>query len=505
MSFLARPARAFALAALLATTGLATLPASAADLTILLMNDIDQMGGRPAGGYDRISGVVAAERAKVGKETGTLLVMHGGDALSPSLMSGFDKGAHIVDLINAIGVDYFVPGNHEFDFGQENFLAQMAKMKPKKLGANITLDGAPLPGFIPTDMIEVDGVKIGIVGAAFDGTPEVSSPGTIAFADTVGTVEARAKELKANGADMVIALVHAERGQDIKLGRSGAVDIVLSGHDQDLYVNYDEKAVIAEALDQGDQLVAIDIDLKTAEKDGKRKVTWEPTFRIVSTAGVEPEPTVGAEVKKLEAELSKELDVVIGKTDALLDSRRATVRTGEALIGNVIADGMRTATKADVAITNGGGIRGNKTYAAGSDITRRDILSELPFGNRTVVVAISGADLKAALENGVSRLPDPEGRFPQVSGLAFTVDPAQPAGSRVSGLTVNGKPVDPAATYTVATNDFMLRGGDGYTPFIKGKVLVGPIDGKLMAGDAMAEVRTRGTITAGTEPRITVK
>lgn len=505
MSFLARPARALALATLLATTGLATLPALAADLTILLVNDVDQMGGRKAGGYDRISGAVAAERAKVGTDTGTLLVLHGGDALSPSLMSGFDKGAHIVGLMNQIGFDYFVPGNHEFDAGKDNFLTQMAALKAKKLGANLRLDGKPLAGFIDTDMIEVDGVKIGIVGAAFDGTPEVSSPGDIQFESTLATTLDQAKALKAAGAEMVIALVHAPRDVDIELARSGAIDLVLSGHDQDLFVNYDAKAVLAESLDQGDQLVAVDVDISAAEKDGKRKVTWSPTFRVISTAGMAPEPGVGATVAKLEGELSQQLDVVIGKTTVDLDSRRATVRTQEAVLGDLIADAMREATGADIAITNGGGIRGNKTYPAGSDISRRDVLTELPFGNNTVVVQITGADLKAALENGVSRLPEPEGRFPQVSGIAFTVDPSQPAGARVSGLTVGGKPVDPAGSYKVATNDFMLRGGDGYTAFTNGKVLINPIDGKLMAGDVMAAVRKAGTISAPKEPRITIK
>ena len=102
-------------------------------------------------------------------------------------------------------------------------------------------------------------------------------------------------------------------------------------------------------------------------------------------------------------------------------------------MGNLVADAMKKAVGADIAITNGGGIRGDKLYAAGAKLTRKDILTELPFGNKTLMIEITGAQIKAALENGVSQIEKGAGRFPQVSGLAFTVEKAKPAGERVSG------------------------------------------------------------------------
>src|SRR5690606_27381855 len=111
-----------------------------------------------------------------------------------------------------------------------------------------------------------------------------------------------------------------------------------------------------------------------------------------------------------------DLGVVIGKTAVELDSRRASVRGMETTMGNLIADALRAAVGADVAVTNGGGIRGDKTYPADSQLTRKDILGELPFGNVAVLLELKGADLRAALENGVSQVADGAGRFPQVSG-----------------------------------------------------------------------------------------
>jgi 5'-nucleotidase/UDP-sugar diphosphatase len=203
--------------------------------------------------------------------------------------------------------------------------------------------------------------------------------------------------------------------------------------------------------------------------------------------------------------LDKELSVELGSTAIELDSRKASVRGMETAMGNLVADAMRQAVGADVAITNGGGIRGDKLYPAGSKLTRKDILAELPFGNKTLMLDLTGAQIKEALENGVSKIEEGAGRFPQVSGLSFTVDKAKPAGERISELMVNGAPIDPAATYKVATNDFMARGGDGYTAFKAGKLLVNAESAKLMANDVMVMVREAGEVKGGGEPRIVVK
>ncbi len=146
-------------------------------------------------------------------------------------------------------------------------------------------------------------------------------------------------------------------------------------------------------------------------------------------------------------------------------------------MGNLVADALRAATGAQIAITNAGGIRGNRQYPAGHRLTRRDVLSELPFGNATVMVEITGQDIREALENGVSQIEQRAGRMPQVSGLSMEVDARQPPGSRIVSLRVGDKPLDPAARYTVASNNFMLSGGDGYGALGRGRVLVGLTDG----------------------------
>jgi 5'-nucleotidase / UDP-sugar diphosphatase len=252
-------------------------------------------------------------------------------------------------------------------------------------------------------------------------------------------------------------------------------------------------------------VTAIDVTADVQEKDGKRSVTWFPGFRIIDTATVTPDPETQAMVDAYNAELDTELNVAIGATSEPLDSRKATVRSREASIGNLIADAVRDAVKADIAIVNGGGIRGNKEYPAGAEISRRDVLSELPFGNRTVKLEVTGEMILAALENGVSEAENSGGRFPQVSGLSFTADLREPKGQRISNVKIADKPLEKTATYTLATNDYMFSGGDGYVMLETARPLLGVRDAKLMANDVMAYITARKTVAPKVEGRIDLR
>lgn len=473
-------------------------------LTLLLASDIYKVDNTSVrGGFARLNAVVKAERAKGGH----VVYAHAGDLISPSLLSGLDRGEHTIALINLAPPDIFIPGNHEFDFGQDVFLTRMAEARFPLFAANLRrADGSPLPGFRDTEIKDFGGLKVGFIGLAADDSPVKSRPGTgLAFASTFDTGVALAGELRKAGADLVVAVVHAPRELDLELYRSSAFDIVLSGDDHDLAVMYDGETAFAETMEEANYVVAVDLRADVEEKDGTRRVHWFPDFRIIDTADVAPDPETQARADGYNAELNRDLDVTIGTTAEVLDSQRATVRTREAAIGNLIADAMREAVNADAAIVNGGGIRDNVEYAAGHALTRRDILTELPFGARTVKLRISGAAIREALENGVSELPEPAGRFPQVSGLSFTVDAGKPRGQRVSEVMIGGRPLDPAASYTLATNDYMLNGGDGYTALKQGEPLLGVRDAQLMANDVMAYVTARKTVAPKVEGRITPK
>lgn len=474
--------------------------AETVEVTFIVANDTDRLASdAPRGGFARLAALVKKERS----ERDHVVYAFGGDALSPSLLSGFDQGAHIVTLLNMAPPDVFVPGNHEFDFGPEIFAKRMGEAAFPRLAANLRdADDRPLEGIDDTRMIEAGGVKIGIVGLTADDSAVKSSPGDLKIAPTVDTGLAQAERLRDAGADLVVAVTHANRATDRRLLDSRAFDLVLSGDDHDLTVVYDGRGVLLESREQAEHVAIADITIEIGEKDGERRVEWSPRLRVVDTAAIAPDPEVLAQIKAFEGQLSKELDVVIGRTRTELDSRRPAVRGGEAAIGNLVADAMRAAVDAEVAVTNGGGIRGDKVYPAGSEITRRDVLTELPFGNRTVKLEVTGATLLAALENGLSKVEEGSGRFPQVSGLTVGADLSKPAGSRVVSVAVGGAPLDPSKTYTLATNDFMARGGDGYTMLRDARRILDERDAKLMANDVMVHIRERGEIAAAPEGRI---
>ena len=530
-SCLASVRAAFVLAAI-ALAAMVLVPAHAEPLTVTFIhvNDWDRMGdddGR--GGAARIAAAVKAERASVEAAGGLAVATFGGDMISPSVMSGIDRGAHMIDLANAVGFDLAVPGNHEFDFGPEVLRERLAESDAVWLAGNIDYRGRRgFPGTETTTMIEKAGYRLGFLGLLTPETVEISAAGeSVAFLPQAEIAALLAAELRAAGADLVIALTHNRTSEDMDLlRRVRDIDIVLGGHDHELTAWYDGRQAILKSGPQGRHVGILRLTLD------RSRVTWVPSYDLRSTAGVTPDPDVAAMVAAYEAQLDRELGQVIGHTETELDTRGPVVRRGEAAFGNLLADALIAATGADIAITNGGGIRGGRVYPPGSELTPRMLISELPFGKASVVLALTGAQLRAALENGVSRAEESDGRFPQVAGVNFAFDARRPPGSRITrievGRTDPGRveagradpgraetgqvetgqapgaavPLGPTRTYTVVTNDFMYTGGDGYTVFQGAEVLIDAASGDSMANHLIEYVRAAGTVAPVIEGRI---
>ena len=500
---------AFVLAAVLAAVAFVVPPAAAAPLSLTLVhvNDWDQMAGiKGAGGAAKIAAVVAEERARAEAEGGHAVVTFGGDMISPSVLSGIDKGAHMIDLANAIGFDVAVLGNHEFDFGPAVLEERLAESDTIWLAGNVSVAGGDFPGTAATAVWEREGYRIGFLGLVTTDTPVISSPGpSVVFAPAADAGARLAQDLKAAGADIVIALTHQGLGTDLELLRTvGEIDVVLGGHDHLLLANHDGRQAVMKAGSQGRHVAVLTLAIDRVEgRGGKTKVVWTPEFRLRSTAGIEGDAALAAKVSGYQARLDETLDVVIGETATELDTRGSLSGSAETAFGNLLADAMRQATGADIALSNGGGIRGDTVYPPGTRLTRKTVLTELPFGNKTVVLRLTGAQVRQALENGVSRAEHPSGRFPQVSGLAFFFDGREPPGERVTGVTVGGAPLEDSRTYTLATNDFLARGGDDYRVFKAAEVLVDSASGSLMAGQLIDHIVAAGTVAPVIEGRIT--
>lgn len=468
--------------------------------TLVLTSDIYKMSEQNGrGGYARLAGAVNAERARGGK----VLFVHAGDALSPCLMCSFDQGEHVIDIMNRLGLDIFVPGNHEFDFGKATYLRRMSEAKFPIFAANLRgPDGKPLPGHRDDAIMDIEGVKVGVVGLTAQDAPEKSNPGDLRIAPVQATLAERAKALREQGADFIVAVVHAARNIDNAIHDLGMVDVLLSGDDHDFRYIYNRRSVLMEGGEDALYVLALDITFEDRRDPGAR-IEWKPHVRIIDTADVTPDPAIAERVKYYEDQLSRELDVEIGALKAPLDSRSATVRGSEAAWGNLITDAIRATTKADLALMNGGGIRGGRRYEAGHKLTRRNVLSELPFGNKTLIFRLTGAEILQALEHGYAAYPRPAGPFLQISGAQVVLDPAAKPGAKVVNLTIGGEPAQHDRHYTVAASDFFLRGGDGFTQFTESALRTRLEDAQLIANDVMAYARRLGEIDAKPEGRIT--
>ena len=488
---------ALVLAALL--LGAAAAFAAPVELTIVHFNDLDRMEEREGrGGIARLAAVIRAERAS--REH--VLVTFAGDAISPSLMSGIDQGAHMIDLLNRLDLTAMAIGNHEYDFGPEVASQRFAEATFPILGANnVDAGGGVVDGAQASILVAAGLFQVGIFGLTTLGTAVQSSPGAITFRDVEEVAAEQAALLRAMGAHLVVALAHTDVEEDRALIEQGAVDLLLSGDDHLLRLDFGGGVLFAESGEQADWVTVIDLVLDEEEGGDGPRFAWSPSVRIVDTARVEPDAELAAAVQGYLDRLSADLDVVIGTTATELDSRRETVRGREAAIGNLFADAMRSMTGADVAFTNGGGIRGGRIYEPGTALTRRDILTELPFGDYTVVLQVTGRDVVAALENGLGMIEVGAGRFPHLSGLSVVYDPGRPAGERVLDVRRDDAPLDLDATYSLAVNDYNAGGGDGYD-FADKPRLIDEYAGQLMATQVIDYVAAQGTVAPVVDGRL---
>jgi len=476
--------------------------AEPATITFLHTNDVYEISPkRGKGGMARLAAMLNKERGAASHAITTF----GGDLLSPSVMSGLTKGAQMIELLNAIGMDVAVPGNHEYDFGPKILDQRVAASKFPWLASNVfDASGKLANGMVATHVVQAGAYKVGFFGVISPESKTLSSPGPdIRFTDVIKAANISVAALKTQGADVIVALTHLDFDDDRALARSvKGINLILGGHDHEPITFFERGVMIFKAGHDAHYLGAIDLTVNYVEKRGKKKLVVDYGWRMLPVRKGAGDASVQKIVDRHEAALGKELDVVIGSTGVELDTRRSSVRSMETNFGNLIAEAMQAAVGADVGMANGGGIRGNRTYDAGSKLTRRDILTELPFGNVTVKLEMSGAVLLETLENGVSRIEDGAGRFPQISGMRFVYNPKAKAGSRIVTVTIGGKPLDTNATYTMATNDYSAGGGDGYKMLKKAKNLIDASAATYMATDVMNYIEAKGKIAPKVDGRI---
>ncbi|KAI1290600.1 Metallo-dependent phosphatase-like protein [Xylaria venustula] len=443
---------------------------AAPDLRIVHYNDVyhvDSSSSEPVGGAARFMSLIQHYREGTQFEgQSDLLTFFSGDAFNPSLESSVTKGDHMIPLLNDIGTDAAALGNHDLDFGVRKFRHLASKCNFPWLIANVLDpalgDGVPIGNCKKTHIItSSNGIKIGLIGLGErEWLATINSlPPDLIYKSASETAKELVPQLRAEGAEIVIALTHMREPNDNKLAEQtdGIIDIILGGHDHYYNHSFIKGTHVLRSGTDFKQLSYIEARRRT---DSSGRWDIDITRRDVTSEIPQHKPTLDL-VDDATASIKTKLQKPIGYTAAPLDARFRTVRLQESNIANFVCDIMRHYYSGDCSLMASGTVRGDQVYPPGP-ILLKDIMSCFPFEDPVVVIRVLGKGIWDALENGVSQYPALEGRFPQVSNIKFTFDGSKPSGSRILSASIGDAPIDLDKKYTLVTRGYMARGKDGY-------------------------------------------
>lgn len=466
---------------------------------MVLDNAKDRRSGRPIGGTPALAATIERERAA--NPEGTVL-LDGGDLFQGTMLSNLQFGRPVVEQMNALGYAAAAVGNHEFDWGVDTLVRRVHAMRFAELAANLVQRrGGRLPPWVRADtLLARRGVRVGVLGLAYPGTPRVTLAANVAqfrFDDDSTTAARLAPRLRRQGADLVVEVGHipAEtdstrhaRGDLARLAGTAGVDVWFGGHSHNVVDDRIGGHPVMIAGAHGEWLAEVD-----AVVDPVKHRVVETTQRMLPVWGdVAVDSAWTARVAAWNAGVGPVAAEVLGRASVALHRRRP-----EATIGDFITDAMRAASGADIALQNPGGMRAD--LAAG-DVTRGAIYEVMPFDNTIVTERLTGAEVKLALEQALRY-----DRVTQVSGLRYAFDPSRPEGSRVTAVTLeDGAPLDDAKLYEVAVNNFMATGGDHYDVLGSGRDLkdTGRVIRAAMEDYVRAQSRSGGALAEPGDGRV---
>ncbi|MGI6433538.1 MAG: 5'-nucleotidase C-terminal domain-containing protein [Sphaerochaetaceae bacterium] len=435
---------------------------------------------------------------KMGREvTDKYLVLDAGDVSHGTLLTNLFEGETSAVLLDMLGYNAVVPGNHDFNYGKERLIeaAQLAQQYSnlRVLAANV-LDENGNMVFQPYQIYDFDGFKVGVIGATTPDTLTKTHPKNVqglSFMsdEVIYGAQALVDEVRRQS-DFVILLAHLGLDEDGSYGITSrfvaqnlnGIDLIVDGHSHTVLENGLQvgNTLIVSTGEYMKNIGVVEVDVLNDKVVGQHaflipasEILDPSTSDLAKSVGitsVPDDPEVVAYINSQKSQLEDLTKEVVAYTPIRLEGERELARTRPTNLGTMIAQAMIEATGADVALTNGGGIRAS--IAAG-DVTRGDIITVLPFNNTVAMIEVTGQELYDAIEWGYSVLPETNGGFPQTANLSIVYSRFSEPGNRIKRLLVGGKAVDRNATYKLATNDFMAAGGDGYTMLDKPIVMYG--------------------------------
>lgn len=432
------------------------------------------------------------------------LLIDAGDATQGLPFATLTKGADVINLMNSAGYDGMVLGNHEFDYGQDNTLANAKLANFPVISANTIKNGKPfldgINGNNGCDFIKtVNGLKVGFFGITTQETSYKTNPANIVgitFQDPIATAKTEVAKLKSEGASVIIAIAHigddpssSPISSDIAKNVDG-ITAIIDGHSHTLENTVVNNTLIVQTVCYSANLGRLDIKVAS---DGKVTAS-ENMISAADATKYTPDSTVSALAAQINAKQQKLFATKIGHTSTALwagtVNDQSVARIGETNLGDLVADAMKDSASSQVqgtefqnlpivSLENGGGVRDSIPEG---DITQGQISTVLPFGNILSLKEVTPAILYQVIENGVCHivsqdqttgvLTGADGRFPQVAGIRFEYDPTKPSLNRVNKiylLNADGSDKqlldknDTTTKIVLVSNDYEVSGGDGYT------------------------------------------
>jgi 2',3'-cyclic-nucleotide 2'-phosphodiesterase (5'-nucleotidase family) len=473
--------------------------------TILFFNDLhgnlmpfkvrkEDGSSADVGGISGIAALVKDIRAENGRKGVKTYLLVAGDVLQGTPMSTVFQGKPDIEIFNAIGVNAMTVGNHEFDFGLENFLKLKQTAKFPIISSNIVWkENRKLMNEPSASFPLGSGIVLTVIGATTTELLVTTAPSNVEKVDVLDSIATVTEHFqKAKGKGPVLLLSHSKFQTDSDIAKANPrLVAIIGGHDQILFdpVKYAAGVPVFQAYEKGRYLGRLDIAFNTKT----RKAVIEKSKYIPITPDLKQDPEVTKILDAYSAKLNATFKEVVGESLVFLDGERGRIRYEETNLGNFISDIMRNYTSSDIAFINAGSLRSSLDKGP---VTIEGIFKVMPYPNEIIVAKLTGAEVLEALARSVmGAREDEDGGFLHVSGIRFKI-----RGKSVEDVTVGGAAIDPAKTYTVTVTDFMYSGGDGY------KIFTGKPSTKtgLPLRELLVDtIRKQGKIEAKIEGRIT--
>ncbi len=446
------------------------------------------------GGIAGIATLVREIRAENSTKGIRTFLLVAGDVLQGTPMSTVFQGRPDIEIFNVMGVSAMTVGNHEFDFGLENFLSLKKIAKFPIISSNIIWKESRALMNEPSVSFPLgQGAFLTVIGATTTELLVTTAPGNVEKVDVLNSIKTVTDNFKkAQGKGPVILLSHSKFQTDSDIAKTNPrLTAIIGGHDQILFdpVKIAAGVPVYQAYEKGRYLGRLDIAINPKTK----KAVIEKSRYIPITPQIKQDPEVGKILETYNAKLNATFKEVVGESLVFLDGERGRIRYEETNLGNFISDIMRTYTSSDIAFINAGSLRASLDKGP---VTIEGIFKVMPYPNEIIVAKLTGAEVLETLARSVhGSRQDEDGGFLHVSGIKFKIK-----GKTVESVIVGEAAIDPAKTYSVTITDFMYSGGDGYKIFIgKPSTKTGLPLRELLVDT----IRKQGKIEAKVEGRIT--